>query len=46
MINFFCHDEIVSLPFGRFLLNKVSEEREKHRTDLHTKFNKTYEFLG
>ena len=34
---FYFHDKIVSLPFGNFLLNKVREEKEKHRADLHTK---------
>ena len=31
------HDEIVSLPFGHFLLDKVREAKEKHWADLHTK---------
>ena len=35
---FYFHDGIVSLPFRHFLLNKVREEKEKHRTDLHTNF--------
>ena len=34
---FYFHDGIVSFPFGYFFLNKVREEKEKHRTDLHTK---------
>ena len=34
---FYFHDRIVSLPFGHFLLNKVREEKEKHRADLHIK---------
>ena len=34
---FYFHDGIVSLPFGHFLLNKVKEEKEKHRVDLHIK---------
>ena len=34
------HDEIVSLPFGHFLLNKVREAKEKHWADLHTKILK------
>ena len=33
---FYFHDGIVSLSFGHFLLNKVREEIEKHRADLHT----------
>ena len=34
---FYFHDEIVSLPFGHFLLNKFREENEKHQADLYTK---------
>ena len=34
---FYFHDEIVSLPFGHFLLNKVREEIEKHQADLYRK---------
>ena len=34
---FYFHDRIFSLPFGHFLLNKVREENEKHRADLHIK---------
>ena len=35
---FYCHDRIVSLPFGHFLLNKVRiKKKEKHQADLHTK---------
>ena len=37
---FYFHDGIVSLPFGHFLLNNVTEEKEKHRADLHTKIQK------
>ena len=37
---FYFHDGIVSLPFGHFLLNKVKEEKEKHRVDLHIKIQK------
>ena len=39
---FYFYDGIVSLPFGHFLLNRVREEKEKHRTDLHTKIPKIY----
>ena len=40
------HDGIVSLPSGHFSLNKVREEKEKHRTDLHAKIlKKMFEFL-
>ena len=40
------HEGIVSPPSGHFLLNKVREEKEKHRTDLHAKiFKKMFEFL-
>ena len=35
--HFYFHEGIVSLPFGHFLLNKVREEKEKHRAELHTK---------
>ena len=34
---FYFHDEIVSLPFGHFLLNKVREENEKNQPHLYTK---------
>ena len=34
---FYFHDEIVSLPFGHFLLNKAREENEKHQADLYRK---------
>ena len=34
------HDEIVSLPFGNFLLDKVRGVKEKHSDDLHTKILK------
>ena len=37
---FYFHDGIVSLPFGHFSFNKVREEKEKHRADLHTKIFK------
>ena len=37
---FYFHDGIVSLPFGNFLLNKVREEKEKNRSDLHAKIKK------
>ena len=37
---FYFHNRIVSLPFGHFLLNKVREEKEKHRADLHIKIHK------
>ena len=37
---FYFHNGIVSLPFGHFLLNKVREEKEKHRADLIQKFKK------
>ena len=37
---FYFHDGIVSLPSARFLLNKVREEKEKHRPDLHIKIFK------
>ena len=37
---FYFHDGIVSLPFGHFLLNKVREEKEKHRAELYTKIKK------
>ena len=37
---FYFHDRIASLPFGHFLLNKVREEKEKHRADLHIKIHK------
>ena len=36
---FYFHDGIVSLPFGHFLLN-VTEEKEKHPPELHTKVQK------
>ena len=43
---FYFHDGIVSLQVGHFSLNKVREEKEKHRTDLHTKnFLKKDKFL-
>ena len=43
---FYFHDRIVSLPFRKFLLNKVTEEKEKHRADLHIKIQKKmYKFL-
>ena len=35
--SFYFHNGILSLPFGRFLLIKVREAKEKHRADLHTK---------
>ena len=38
--HFYFHEGIVSLPFGHFLLNKVREEKEKHRADLIQKFKK------
>ena len=38
--SFYFHDGIVSLPFGHFLLNKVREEKEKHRAELYTKIKK------
>ena len=45
--SFYFLDGIVSLPFGHFLLNKVREEKEKLRADLHTKISKImYEFLA
>ena len=34
------HGEIVSLPFGHFLLDKVKEAKEKHWADLRTKIKK------
>ena len=34
---FYFHDGIVSLQVGHFSLNKVREEKEKHRADLRTK---------
>ena len=37
---FYFHDGIVSLPFGHFLLNKIREEKEKHRVELHIKIQK------
>ena len=44
---FYFHDRILSLPFGHFLLNKVREENEKHRADLHIKIKeKLYEVLA
>ena len=44
---FYFHNRIVSLPFGHFLLNKVREENEKHRADLHIKIKeKLYEVLA
>ena len=44
---FYFHDGIVSLPFQQFLLNKVREEKEKHRADLHIKIEKKmYKFLA
>ena len=44
---FYFPDRIVSLPFRHFLLNKVREEKEKHRADLYIKIQKRmYEFLA
>ena len=37
---FYFHDGIFFLPFGHFLLNKVREEKEKHRADFHIKIKK------
>ena len=34
---FYFRNKIISLPFGHFFLNKVGEEKEKHRANLHTK---------
>ena len=34
---FYFHDEIVSLPFRHFLLNKVREVKESDRAELYTK---------
>ena len=38
--HFYFHDGIFSVPFGHFLFNKVREEKEKYREDLHTKILK------
>ena len=37
---FFFHDGIASLPFRHFLLDRVREEKEKYRADLHIKIQK------
>ena len=37
---FYFRNKIISLPFGHFFLNKVREEKEKHRANLHTKIKK------
>ena len=37
---FYFHDGIVSLPFGHFLVNKVTEAKKKHWAGLHTKIQK------
>ena len=37
---FFFHDGIASLPFRNFLLDRVREEKEKYRADLHIKIQK------
>ena len=37
---FYFHDGIASLPFRHFLLDRVREEKEKYRADLHIKFQK------
>ena len=31
---FYFHDDIVSSPFGHFLLNKVREKKEKYKTEI------------
>ena len=43
---FYFHDDIVSLPFGHFLLNKVREKKEKYKTETeHGIQSKKYDFL-
>ena len=43
---FYFHDDIVSLPFGHFLLNKVREKKEKYRTEIQYEMqDKKYVFL-
>ena len=44
---FYFHDGIVPLPFRLFLLEKTREEKEKHRSELHTLIQKKmFEFLA
>ena len=44
---FYFHDGLVSLLFRHFLLNNVTEEKEKHRANLHTKIpKKMFAFLA
>ena len=43
---FYFNDGMVSLPFGHFLLNKVREQKEKHKTEIQYKIHdKKYDFL-
>lgn len=44
---FYFHDGIVPLPFRLFLLEKTREEKEKHRSELHTLIQKKmFDFLA
>ena len=43
---FYFHGNIVSLPFGHFLLNKITEKKEKYKTEIqHEIQDKKYNFL-
>ena len=43
---FYCHDGMVSLPFGYALLKNIRKDKEKYRSNIHYKIHKKmFDFL-